>query len=124
VHYRRDLAALYAEALSQVPGLTAVSDPPYGQTNFQSFWVVLPEDFPVSRDELLQSLMDEGISGRRGIMAAHLEPAYSGHGHGPLPETERLARQSLILPLHHEMGGAEVDRVATAIRRAAGCPAR
>ena len=38
-------------------------------------------DFPVSRDELLQQLAEAGVSARRGIMAAHLEPAYADATH-------------------------------------------
>ena len=55
-------------------------DPAWGTTNHQSFWVELPDDFPMSRDELLQLLLDRGISARRGIMAAHLEPACADLG--------------------------------------------
>jgi perosamine synthetase len=74
----------------------------------------------MSRDALLQAMMDEGISARRGIMAAHLEPAYEGHPHGALPHTERLSRQSLILPLYPQMTEEQQDRVIAVLRRAAG----
>ena len=72
-------------------------DPPYGETNFQSFWVVLGKDFPVSRNEMLRKLMSHSISARRGFMAAHLEPAYSTIAHGDLAVTEHLtlARRAL-----------------------------
>jgi perosamine synthetase len=49
-------------------------------------------------------------------MAAHLEAAYAGHSHGPLPVTERLTAQSLILPLFHQMTEAEQDQVVSAVR--------
>ncbi|HEY2675175.1 MAG TPA: DegT/DnrJ/EryC1/StrS family aminotransferase, partial [Rugosimonospora sp.] len=42
---RRELAARYSGFLSDVDGLTPVVDPPYGQSNFQSFWVLLDERF-------------------------------------------------------------------------------
>jgi perosamine synthetase len=85
-------------------------------TNYQSFWVLLPEDFPLSRDELLQALADAGVSARRGIMASHLEPAYAGHPHVPLPVTEQLTRNSLILPLFHELTEEEQDLIVSVIR--------
>ncbi|HEY5154744.1 MAG TPA: DegT/DnrJ/EryC1/StrS family aminotransferase, partial [Acidimicrobiales bacterium] len=58
-----------------------------------------------------------GISGRRGIMAAHLEPAY-GRGES-LPVTERLTARSLILPLFHGITDDEQDQVVAVIRSAA-----
>ena len=63
---RRARAARYQDLLLDVPGLQVVADPPGGTTNYQSFWVVLPDDFGVSRDDLLGRLDEEGISARRG----------------------------------------------------------
>jgi len=116
---RRELAARYAYALSGVPGLQVPQDPPYGRTNHQSYWVVLPHDFPVTRDGLLHVLADRGVSARRGIMAAHLEPAYGARPRPDLPITERLTAQSLILPLFHDMTDADQDRVVAAVQAAA-----
>lgn len=117
---RRTLGARYREQLADVPGLRMVRDPAYGTTNYQSFWVVVPDDFPVSRDHLLRLLSEAGISARRGIMAAHLEPAYAGHARDQLPVTEWLTSRSLILPLFHQMTDEEQDRVVAVVRRAAG----
>jgi dTDP-4-amino-4,6-dideoxygalactose transaminase len=120
VDRRRALAHRYQDLLADVPGLTIVSDPPHGSTNYQSFWVLLPADFPVNRNELLQFLADHGVSARRGIMAAHTEPAYANTEQPPLPNTELLSSSSVILPLFHEMTESEQDLVVSVIRSAAG----
>jgi len=112
---RRELAQRYQRLLADVPGIRTITDPGYGTTNYQSFWVLLPEDFPVSRDELLQQLAEAGVSARRGIMAAHLEPAYEGCAHRPLPITERLTARTLILPLFHELTEAEQDSIVSVV---------
>ena len=117
---RRFLATRYRELLADVAGLVLPTDPAHGETNYQSFWVVLPEEFPVGRDELLDRLRADGISARRGIMASHLEPAYEGHPHGDLAVTERLTRRSLLLPLFHEMTEDQQDHVVATLRREAG----
>ncbi|MFE9450070.1 DegT/DnrJ/EryC1/StrS family aminotransferase [Streptomyces sp. NPDC006739] len=116
---RRELAARYDALLHDLPGLTPVRDPAHGQSNFQSYWVLVDEDFPVGRDDLLAALAESGVSARRGIMAAHLEPAYAGHPRTALPVTERITRHSLILPLFHTMTEAQQDRVVTALRERA-----
>jgi dTDP-4-amino-4,6-dideoxygalactose transaminase len=116
---RRRRAARYQEALLAIPGLQVVADPAYGTTNFQSFWIVLPDEFPCSRDELLAILDAAGISGRRGIMASHLEPAYAGATTEPLVVTERLTARSLILPLFHQMTDEEQDHVVATLLDAA-----
>jgi perosamine synthetase len=116
---RRELAARYRDLLSDVDGFTPVVDPPYGQSNFQSFWVLLDERFGRGRDEVLAELATAGISARRGIMAAHLEPAYVQARASTLPVTERLTRDSLILPLYHTLSAAEQDQVVGTLRKLA-----
>jgi dTDP-4-amino-4,6-dideoxygalactose transaminase len=118
VAQRRELAARYRELL-EAHGLTAIGDPSYGTTNFQSFWVLLPDEAPPLL-EVLSRLAEAGVSARRGIMASHLEPAYDGHPHIPLPVTERLATRSLILPLHHELTDADQHLVVDALAAAIG----
>lgn len=113
---RREIAARYRESLGDVEGIALPGDPAWGTTNFQSFAVLLTDD-SVRRDDVMTRLAAEGISTRRGIMASHLEPAFAGHPHVPLPVTERLTRHSLILPVFHEMTDADQDRVIEAFRR-------
>lgn len=119
---RRDLAGTYKGLLEDIPGISMISDPPYGLSNFQSFWIDLPDGFPCSRDELLRALAEAGVSARRGIMAAHLEPAYRGEQQA-LPVTERATRHSLILPMFHEMSTEDQYHVANVVRKEAGLPA-
>jgi perosamine synthetase len=119
---RRVLARRYQQLLTRVPGIVTIADPEHGTTNYQSFWVLLPDDFPVSRDELLRHLADAGVSARRGIMAAHLEPAYRDVAHRPLPVTERLTTRTLILPLFHNLTEPEQDLIVSVIAAAARTP--
>jgi perosamine synthetase len=116
---RRHFAARYQALLAAIPGMTTSTDPGYGTTNFQSFWVMLPDGFPVGRDELLARLAASGVSARRGIMASHLEPAYAGCERIDLPVTERVTARSLILPVFHDMTEAQQEHVVEVLRGAA-----
>ena len=116
---RREIAARYTSALAGIPGLRCVTDPATGTSNFQSFWVELTAPFPLGREELLEALALDGVSARRGIMAAHRQPAYAGHPHAPLPVTEHLTDSTLILPLFHQLTDEQFERVVTAVRTAA-----
>ena len=120
---RRGLAEAYRAALAGVPGLALPNDPPHGTTNYQSFVIRLEDDLDVERSEVMQHLLDRGVATRRGIMAAHLEPAFAGRSTPALPVTERLTRRSLILPLFHAMGEDELGRVAEALAEAVAQPA-
>ena len=130
VDRRRAIAARYQDALSEVPGLRCVTDPEHGTTNYQSFWVEVADAYPLSREGLLAHLADLDISARRGIMAAHRQPAYRDVSHAPLRVTEWLTDHTLILPVFHQLTAAEQDRVIEALttptargRRAVGAVA-
>jgi perosamine synthetase len=116
VDRRRKLARRYSEAFGDLPGVVTATDPPHGTSNFQSYWLLMPPDAPIGRNQLLEALSREGISARRGIMAAHREPAFAGHPHAPLPVTERLTSDSVILPLFHTLSLEDQDRVIDAVR--------
>ena len=120
VSWRRAMAARYQELFKQVPGVRAITDPDYGTTNYQAFWVLLSDDIAMPRNDVLASLAEAGVSARRGVMAAHLEPAYDGTPHVPLPMTELLTNRSLILPLHHELTIDQQDAVVDALVNAIG----
>jgi dTDP-4-amino-4,6-dideoxygalactose transaminase len=109
VRRRREIADGYTEALAGIPGLRPVGDPGWGTSNFQSYWVEVGEDYPLDRDALLLHLAESGVSARRGIMSAHLQPAYAGSPsrRGPLPVSEHLTGSTLILPLYHQLEAAD-----------------
>ena len=117
---RRELAARYQELLAGLPGLAVVSDPAHGTANYQAFWVQLPPDFPGGQGGLLRQLTGAGIAAQRGVMAAHLEPAYADRPRPLLPVTERVTASSVILPLFHDLTAAAQDLVVSVIGAAAG----
>ena len=115
---RRELAASYTKAIAEIEGLRPVADPPWGTGNFQSYWVEVGPGYPLDRDGLLAHLARAEISARRGIMAAHLQPAYRDRDTGglPLPVTEHLSATTLILPLYHQMSDSDQERVIESLR--------
>jgi perosamine synthetase len=127
---RRRLAAGYRQRLADIPGLILPAEPEWARSNWQSYCVRLPEN--ANQRDVMQSMLDDGIATRRGIMCAHLEPAYhdpatwrcSQAGCGPggscpnLAESERAQREGVILPLFSEMKEEQLSQVASALRHA------
>ena len=122
VRRRREIAAGYAKNIAEIPGLRPVADPPWGTSNYQSYWVEVESSFPLDREGLLAHLARHEISARRGIMAAHRQPAYRDRDTGslPLPVTERLTDNTLILPVFHQLAESEQARVVEALRSSGG----
>jgi perosamine synthetase len=109
---RRLLAERYTNALSGIPHLDAPYDPPYAVRTWQSYCVRVAAGSPVTRTELMERLLADGIVTRRGVMAIHEEPAYtSGDTVRDLPHTEAAARDALMLPLFAGMPFEQQDYV-------------
>lgn len=116
---RRELAARYSEALSNHPWLITPYVPEYADFNYQSYAVQLSENAPIRRDDLMQRLLDAGISTRRGIMLSHLEAPYASHDvRGRLLRSEQTSSCSMLLPLFPQMTNQEQDEVVSALFRA------
>ncbi len=119
VERRRTLAVAYAECLRGIPGVTPATEPEWARTNWQSYTVRLQP--PLEQRRVMQRLLDEGISTRRGVMNAHREPAYpagSWRAPGPLTRGEQAQDTAIVLPLYHQMTDEDQQRVIAALRRA------
>jgi len=128
---RRALAHRYREALAGLPRLELPVEPEWARTNWQSFCVVLGDE--LDQREVMQQLLDQGISTRRGVMCAHREQAYppgtwTCHPGGRdcscapgtcarLSQSERSQDRGVILPLFDQLSHADQDRVIEALRR-------
>ncbi len=116
---RRRLATGYTARLAHLPWLLPPQEPSGLRHNYQSYMMRLTSDAPVSRDELMQRLLDRGVSTRRGIMAIHREAPYRGDWDKLLPVTNMLTDTTIILPLHHEMTEDDHDYVVECIEQIA-----
>ncbi|MCY7289566.1 MAG: DegT/DnrJ/EryC1/StrS family aminotransferase, partial [Cryobacterium sp.] len=125
VKRRREIATAYAAAIATISGLRLLTDPAHGTCNFQSLWVEIGDEYPLTREELLLKLADGGISARRGIMAAHRQPPYAGGPsiRGPLPVTERLTERTLILPVYHQLSEEDQRSVIDVLLAPSAVPA-
>lgn len=97
---------------TRLPMIRLLQPPPHVMWNVQTACVRVGDDM---RDHVLKTLNDQGIGARRGILAAHLEPAWQHLPHAPLPNSEVWAQESLALPAFDGMTGDDQDRVVQAI---------
>jgi perosamine synthetase len=117
VERRRVLADAYSDLLRDVPGIGLPQEPQWAQSNWQSYCIRLPDDS--DQREVMQHMLDEQVSTRRGVMCSHREAAYADvPARFPLPHSERAQDRCIILPLYPQMTAGEQERVATALKEA------
>lgn len=114
VRRRRDLADRYSALLMDMRGVTPPSEPAWTQSNWQSYPVRL--DPAIDQRAVMMRMLEQGVATRRGIMCAHLEPAYAD---APLRQDlsrSQAARDNvIILPLFPQMTADEQERVVAAL---------
>ncbi len=114
---RRQLAMRYSEALANISWMLPPVEPVGYRHNFQSYMVRLTNGAPMTRDQLMQELLNRGISSRRGIMASHRELPYAEERWTKeLKESEAVTDNCIILPLYHTMTEEDQDYVIESIR--------
>ncbi|PLZ91741.1 aminotransferase DegT [Fischerella muscicola CCMEE 5323] len=132
VERRRNLAQRYQEILADVPGLKLPTEPAWAKSNWQSYPVRLPQKS--DQRQVMQTMLDAGISTRRGIMCAHREVAYEHETWScggekeichcmkgtcdRLCESEQAQDHTVLLPLFHQMTQQEQDYVVKVLKMA------
>jgi perosamine synthetase len=118
---RRQLASRYSQRLSQIEWLVPPFVPTDYHHNFQSYMARLKASAPISRDQLMQELLNRGVSTRRGVMAIHREAPYcQAKWNSLLPRTDEIADTTIILPLFHTMTEEEQDYVIDCLEQING----
>ena len=114
IERRRRIAAFYDRELAGIPHIGVPKVPAYAFHNYQSYWVEVLGSSPVSRDVLMQRLLEKGIATRRGIMAIHGEQCYQAY-QVSLPVTERITKNTILLPIYPSMTEEEIRYVMAGV---------
>ena len=117
---RRKIAEYYLEHLKDLNCIELPDEGEFKKTNYQSFAIILKENCKISRNDLMQKMLDEGIATRRGIMTSHREKAYKHFPKIELPRTERYCDNSILIPLFVPMEETQILFIIKTIRALLG----
>ncbi|WFU18951.1 DegT/DnrJ/EryC1/StrS family aminotransferase [Bradyrhizobium sp. CB3481] len=119
---RRQLADHYDARLQSIDWIRAPERPDHAGHSLQAYVATIdPLRAPVSRNRALAVLQEKKIGARPGTHAVVALEAYRREfGVDPqrFPGAMAAEAQSIALPLHNEMGCADVDRVVEALEKA------
>lgn len=116
---RRNFYA-YRNALSDIPGVSIVSHDETQQSNYQYVVMVVDEDCPVSRDEIMAGLRANNVLVRRYFWPGchRMEPyrtLYPDAGKH-LPQTEKIAEQVVVLPTGDAVTPGDISAIGQMVR--------
>lgn len=118
---RRAIQMLYRAALADVPGIRFQDEAAGVQSNYWLTTVYIDRtQFGMAARELRQQLKDAQIEARPLWQPTHLSPAHQDAFKLPCPVSEDLFANCLSLPSCSSATDADIGRVITVIRHAAG----
>ena len=110
---RRAQAQYYISKLEHIKEIKLPLERDYQFNNYQSFSITLISS-SVNTINLMQSLLDLGISTRRGIMLSHKEESYKSVK-TDLKNSEKLASTSVLLPVFPGLKTEELKFIVDSI---------
>ena len=114
---RRKIASKYHKAFKKIPGIQLPLEKKGYFSNYQSYSIYLKDDCSLNRNDIMQKMLDAGVSTRRGIMTSHRETAYKTEYAGlSLPVSEKACDRSIILPLYVPMKDEDTEKVIATLK--------
>ena len=117
VEERRKIALKYDKEFANIDCIRLPIEEDGYFSNYQSYSIYLKENAPISRNDLMQKMLDAGVATRRGVMTTHRETAYK-HLNLSLPFSENATDQSIIIPLYVPMSDGQIEEVIKSFKEA------
>lgn len=115
---KRRIAARYNKLLSNIAGLQLPAELEWAKNVYWMYAIVVKEDFPVSRDDLIKRLDQMGIETRTFFCPMNQQPCLElieGFQPRPCPVADRLWERGLYLPSACTLSDLQIEAVADAI---------
>lgn len=115
VEIKRKNAKIYSELLANINGVKLNPEKEWAKNSFWLYSILITEEYPITRDELIERLSANGIESRPFFMPIHTMPPYKNSKCGDMSVTEKLYQQGLNLPSSVSLKEDEVRYICSII---------
>lgn len=116
VAVKRHIAQFYTEQLRDVPGIQPMREPPWTESTFWMYTVLVdPVKYGMDSRALLRKLSDQRIQSRPLWQPMHMSPAHADLQRLACPVAEHLHREALSLPCSVGITEEQLKKVVHAI---------
>ena len=112
---KRRVASTYSDVLADLPGITLPVEEPWARNVYWMYGILVEDDFPLGRDELVAALGERGVETRTFFCPMNLQPflrAQAGFRDVPCPVGEELWQRGLYLPSSPSLQDDEIASIA------------
>lgn len=98
IRNKREIARIYNEYLINIGGIKLPTEKEGVKHCHWLYSILIEKDYPISRDEIIVKLKENGIQTRPFFMAVHKMPSYKQCKCGDMNITERIVKTGINLP--------------------------
>jgi perosamine synthetase len=113
---KRNNASLYNKLLSDVGGITLPVERESVKNIYWLYSILVEEDYPISRDDLILKLKESGIQSRPFFMPIHRMPPYKESKTGDMSITDDIVNRGINLPSSIGLNKNEIIKVCETIK--------
>ena len=120
VEMRRAHAHLYNSLLKDIEGIRLPPEKEWAKNIYWMYSILIEDEFDMSRDELMEKLMEKGIETRTFFIPVHQQPAFQkmnlfqGESY---PVAEELSRKGLYLPSGSGLTTEQIEYICRTIKQ-------
>lgn len=93
---KREIAQLYNAQLADCPGIVLPPEAPWARNIYWLYSILISEEAPITRDQVMAVLKEQGIDSRPFFYPMHQMPPY--YSEQPFPVADRLSATGINLP--------------------------
>ena len=120
IEKKRWMAQLYTELLKDIPFLNTPVEKSYAKSVYWMYALLLTKDSPVSRDEFMVKLKEQGVDTRTYFFPLHTQPVLTKkyqYDDAQFPVTNDLSARGLYLPSGLAITEDQIEAVGESIKK-------
>jgi perosamine synthetase len=113
---KRKNALFYNELLKDVKGITIPVEKENTNNAYWLYSILVEDEYPISRDQLIIKLKENGIEARTFFVPVHSMPPYVNCKHGEMSITNELGKKGINLPSSVGIKKEDIEKVCKVIK--------
>ncbi|EKQ51117.1 MULTISPECIES: LegC family aminotransferase [unclassified Clostridium] len=115
IKIKRKNAEMYNELLKEIKGITLPVEKENVKNVYWLYSILVEEDYPLTRDELIIKLKENGIQSRPFFLPVHEMPPYKEFKFGSMSITNELVNKGINLPSSVGLKYEEIKEICSII---------
>ena len=116
IQSKRNNVKLYNELLSPISGVSLLKENENIKSTYWRYSILIDNDFPVSRNILIEHLNKNQISSRGIFVPMHLHPVYNNDITQEFLNAENLSNKGIDLPSSANLTTSQIEKIVAAIK--------